>query len=125
MPAGEAMRRTKVLSRISEVDSPRSCRVNRVCQRSRRVRISRSRSSTGTSTGEPDTITLSYATAGLAAGEYAAYLPGASGRPQLMRANDGIHMTMAGYRRIGAPVAERLKRDAGLDAAAARLQTTG
>ena len=60
-----------------------------------------------------------------AAGEYAAYLPGASGRPQLMRANDGIHMTMAGYRRIGAPVAERLKRDAGLDAAAARLQTTG
>ncbi|MDZ4053941.1 MAG: DUF459 domain-containing protein, partial [Phenylobacterium sp.] len=60
-----------------------------------------------------------------AAGEYAAYLPGASGRPQLMRANDGIHMTMAGYRRLGAPVAERLKRDAGLDAAAARPQTTG
>ncbi len=59
------------------------------------------------------------------AGEYAAYLPGASGRPQLMRANDGIHMTMAGYRRIGAPVAERLKRDAGLDATAAQPQTTG
>ena len=60
-----------------------------------------------------------------AAGEYEAYLPGASGRPQLMRANDGIHMTMAGYRRIGAPVAERLKQDAGLDAAAAQPQTTG
>ncbi|MDK2747937.1 MAG: DUF459 domain-containing protein [Brevundimonas sp.] len=60
-----------------------------------------------------------------AAGDYEAYLPGANGRPQLMRANDGIHMTMAGYRRIGAPVAERLKRDAGLDAAAARPQTTG
>jgi hypothetical protein len=59
------------------------------------------------------------------AGEYAAYLPGANGRPQLMRANDGIHMTMAGYRRIGAPVAERLKRDAGLDVAAAQPQTTG
>lgn len=49
-----------------------------------------------------------------AAGDYEAYLPGASGRPQLMRANDGIHMSMAGYLRIGAPVAERLKRDAGL-----------
>jgi hypothetical protein len=31
-----------------------------------------------------------------------------------MRANDGIHMSMAGYLRIAAPVAERLKRDAGL-----------
>ncbi|WAC59104.1 DUF459 domain-containing protein [Brevundimonas sp. SL130] len=60
-----------------------------------------------------------------AAGDYAAYLPGASGRPQLMRANDGIHMTMAGYRRMGAPVAERLKRDASLDVAAAQPQTTG
>ncbi|GAA0755460.1 hypothetical protein GCM10010203_18130 [Actinomadura yumaensis] len=49
-----------------------------------------------------------------AAGDYAAYLPGPSGRPQLMRANDGIHMSMAGYLRIAAPVAERLKRDAGL-----------
>jgi uncharacterized protein len=49
-----------------------------------------------------------------AAGEYEAYLPGASGRPQLMRANDGIHMSMAGYLRIGAPVAERLRQDIGL-----------
>jgi hypothetical protein len=31
-----------------------------------------------------------------------------------MRANDGIHMSMAGYLRISGPVAERLKRDAGL-----------
>ncbi|NBB66185.1 DUF459 domain-containing protein [Pseudomonas sp. ODNR1LW] len=60
-----------------------------------------------------------------AAGEYAAYLPSANGRPQLMRANDGIHMTMAGYRRMASPVAERLKRDAGLDVAAAQPQTTG
>ena len=31
-----------------------------------------------------------------------------------MRANDGIHMSMAGYLRITEPVAARLKRDAGL-----------
>jgi hypothetical protein len=48
-------------------------------------------------------------------GGYAAYLPNARGRPSLMRANDGIHMSMAGYLRISAPVAERLKHDAGLD----------
>jgi hypothetical protein len=49
-----------------------------------------------------------------AEGEYEAYLSGAGGRRQLMRANDGIHMSMAGYLRISAPVAERLKRDAGI-----------
>jgi hypothetical protein len=50
------------------------------------------------------------------AGEYDAYLPEAgTGRRRLMRLNDGIHMTMAGYTRIAAPVAERLKRDAGLE----------
>lgn len=49
-----------------------------------------------------------------AEGEYEAYLANAQGRRQLMRANDGIHMSMAGYLRIGQPVAERLKRDAGL-----------
>ncbi len=49
-----------------------------------------------------------------AQGEYEAYLSGAGGRRQLMRANDGIHMSMAGYLRISAPVAERLKRDAGI-----------
>ena len=48
-------------------------------------------------------------------GGYEAYLPNDSGRKVLMRANDGIHMSMAGYLRMSAPVAERLKRDAGLD----------
>lgn len=36
-----------------------------------------------------------------------------------MRANDGIHMSMAGYLRISEPVAERLKRDAGIGPASA------
>ena len=48
-------------------------------------------------------------------GGYEAYLPNAEGRKVLMRANDGIHMSMAGYLRMSGPVAERLKRDAGLD----------
>jgi len=48
-------------------------------------------------------------------GEYEAYLPTETGRRILMRANDGIHMSTAGYLRISAPVAARLKRDAGLD----------
>ena len=52
-------------------------------------------------------------------GGYEAYLPNDSGRKVLMRANDGIHMSMAGYLRISGPVAERLMRDAGLDQAAA------
>ncbi len=51
-------------------------------------------------------------------GRYEAYLPNDSGRKVLMRANDGIHMSMAGYLRMSGPVAERLKRDAGLVAAA-------
>jgi hypothetical protein len=50
-----------------------------------------------------------------ATGGYEAYLPNDAGRRVLMRANDGIHMSMAGYLRISAPVAARLKRDAGLD----------
>jgi len=50
-------------------------------------------------------------------GEYDAYLPETgTGRRRLMRANDGIHMSMAGYLRITEPVAARLKRDAGLSA---------
>ncbi|MBU1346296.1 MAG: DUF459 domain-containing protein [Alphaproteobacteria bacterium] len=50
------------------------------------------------------------------AGEYDAYLAETgTGRRRLMRANDGIHMSMAGYLRITEPVAARLKRDAGLD----------
>ena len=48
------------------------------------------------------------------AGGYEAYLPNRDGRRVLMRANDGIHMSMAGYLRMSGPVAERLKRDAGL-----------
>lgn len=48
-------------------------------------------------------------------GGYEAYLPTGSGRRVLMRAHDGIHMSMAGYLRMSAPVAARLKRDAGLD----------
>jgi hypothetical protein len=47
-------------------------------------------------------------------GGYEAYLPNTAGRKVLMRANDGIHMSMAGYLRMSGPVAERLKRDAGL-----------
>ncbi|WP_269514144.1 DUF459 domain-containing protein [Brevundimonas subvibrioides] len=51
-------------------------------------------------------------------GDYDAYLPETgTGRRRLMRANDGIHMSMAGYLRIAEPVAARLKHDAGLDAA--------
>lgn len=54
-----------------------------------------------------------------AQGEYEAYLPNGAGRRVLMRANDGVHMSMAGYLRMSAPVAERLKRDAGLERPAA------
>ncbi|QTN18220.1 DUF459 domain-containing protein [Brevundimonas sp. AJA228-03] len=51
-------------------------------------------------------------------GDYDAYLAETgTGRRRLMRANDGIHMSMAGYLRIAEPVAARLKRDAGLDVA--------
>jgi uncharacterized protein len=50
------------------------------------------------------------------AGEYDAYLTETgTGRRRLMRANDGIHMTMAGYIRIAQPVADRIRQDAGLD----------
>ena len=48
-------------------------------------------------------------------GGYEAYLPTETGRRTLMRANDGMHMSMAGYLRIGSPVAAMLKHDAGLD----------
>ena len=45
-------------------------------------------------------------------GDYSAYLPeGASKTKRLMRANDGIHMSMAGYLRITAPVAGMIRRD--------------
>jgi hypothetical protein len=53
-----------------------------------------------------------------AEGRYEAYLEETgTGRRRLMRANDGIHMTMAGYLRMTEPVVARLKRDADLDAA--------
>lgn len=48
-----------------------------------------------------------------AQGRYDAYLTTEAGRRRLMRADDGIHMSVAGYQRISAPVAERLMRDAG------------
>ncbi len=43
-------------------------------------------------------------------GEFSAYLasPGAN-EPRLMRANDGIHMTMAGYELITAPLVDRIQ----------------
>ncbi|MGZ9103829.1 MAG: SGNH/GDSL hydrolase family protein [Rhodoplanes sp.] len=56
-------------------------------------------------------------------GGYEAYLPTDSGRRTLMRANDGIHMSMAGYLRLSAPVTARLKRDAGLDRSAASARS--
>lgn len=57
-------------------------------------------------------------TAGLtsnAEGRYEAYLNGPDGRRRLMRADDGIHMSMAGYLRLTEPVAARIRADAGLD----------
>lgn len=38
-------------------------------------------------------------------GAYSGYLETGSGVPRLMRADDGIHFTLPGYRRIAAPVA--------------------
>ncbi|WP_395649652.1 DUF459 domain-containing protein [Brevundimonas sp.] len=55
-----------------------------------------------------------------AEGDYDAYLAATdTGRRQLMRANDGIHMSMAGYLRITEPVEAAIRRDAGLVAPAA------
>lgn len=46
--------------------------------------------------------------------QYAAYLPiGAGGKPQLVRASDGIHMTMGGYLLLSKPMAEQIKADLG------------
>jgi hypothetical protein len=45
-----------------------------------------------------------------ASGAFNDYLPApGSAEPRLMRANDGIHMTMAGYERIAAPAAQRIE----------------
>jgi hypothetical protein len=44
-------------------------------------------------------------------GHYAAYLPEPGGQtPKLIRANDGIHMSMGGYQRLTGGLAERIKR---------------
>ena len=44
-----------------------------------------------------------------AGGHYAAYLPDpATGAPRLIRANDGVHMSMGGYKRLTAPLADRI-----------------
>ena len=46
-----------------------------------------------------------------ASGGYAAYLPDAGSRaPRLMRANDGIHMSMHGYERLTEGLAVRIRR---------------
>lgn len=48
-------------------------------------------------------------------GTYAAYLTDSRGRRVQMRAGDGIHMSMAGYERMGQPMAQLLLQDAGLE----------
>lgn len=55
-------------------------------------------------------------------GAYAAYLPDPrTGEPRLMRANDGIHMSMGGYARLTGGLAERIRRYI----SAARAQAEG
>jgi len=44
-------------------------------------------------------------------GQYSDYLMDGGGQPRLMRARDGIHMTMAGYLRLAAPVAGLIRAD--------------
>ncbi|MBU2167471.1 MAG: DUF459 domain-containing protein [Alphaproteobacteria bacterium] len=57
------------------------------------------------------------------AGGYEAYLSDADGRRRLMRAGDGIHMSMSGYLRMADPVADRLKADLGVAEAEAATAT--
>ena len=45
------------------------------------------------------------------------------GRPRLMRAKDGVHMTMAGYLRIAAPVSSLIRADVGRALQAQRPRT--
>ncbi len=55
-------------------------------------------------------------------GGYDAYLSNsAAERPRLMRAKDGIHMTMAGYLRIAEPVSELIRSDVSRSAPPAAL----
>lgn len=57
------------------------------------------------------------------AGGYEAYLSDKDGRRRLMRAGDGIHMSMSGYLRMADPVADRLKADLGVAEAEAVTAT--
>ncbi|MDP3402007.1 MAG: DUF459 domain-containing protein [Brevundimonas sp.] len=57
------------------------------------------------------------------AGGYEAYLSDKDGRRRLMRAGDGIHMSMRGYLRMADPVADRLKADLGVAEAEAVTAT--
>ncbi|MDP3379704.1 MAG: DUF459 domain-containing protein [Brevundimonas sp.] len=57
------------------------------------------------------------------AGGYEAYLSDKDGRRRLMRAGDGIHMSMSGYLRMADPVADRLKADLGVAEAKAVTAT--
>jgi hypothetical protein len=57
------------------------------------------------------------------AGGYEAYLSDEDGRRRLMRAGDGIHMSMSGYLRMADPVADRLKADLGVAEAEAATAT--
>jgi hypothetical protein len=57
------------------------------------------------------------------AGGYEAYLSDEDGRRRLMRAGDGIHMSMSGYLRMADPVADRLKADLGAAEAEATTAT--
>lgn len=43
-----------------------------------------------------------------AGGGFSPYLPDADGSPRLMRAGDGIHMTVAGYERLAGPLIGRI-----------------
>ncbi len=44
-------------------------------------------------------------------GTYSAYLPDSGGTERLIRAEDGIHFTMRGYRLMAAPLVDRLRAD--------------
>ena len=59
-------------------------------------------------------------TVGLTSDAEGRYMPYADegGRQRLMRANDGIHMSMTGYVRLAEPVEARIRADAGLTAEA-------
>ena len=55
-------------------------------------------------------------------GGYDDYLS-VGGHPRLMRAKDGVHMTMAGYERIAAPVSSAIRADVSRALKAAQPQT--